>query len=209
MHDYFQVSRTHGASPRDKTCESPTRVTVKLLLFNTSKIDSTKKAIFIVPAEVLESCVCHGGGGDHIYIYIYICLCTPSFTYFQWASTIIVMLLLVIIVVSPIICYNLRCVGSIVLCSGRLCVCVCAIPSAVGSTTVADARSSSHPYVASASPLLVVVCLLVFVSGVRLLPLLLFLLLCCLLLLEQLLHVFCPGSLTESIQIKPAFSLLL
>ena len=64
------ISRTHGASPRDKTCESPTRVTVKLLLFNASKIDSIKKAIFIVPAEVLESCVCHGGGGATIYIYI-------------------------------------------------------------------------------------------------------------------------------------------
>ena len=95
--------------------------------------------------------------------------------------------------------------GSIVLCSGRLCVCVCAIPSAVGSTTVADASCSNHPYVASATPLLVVVCLLVFVFGVRLLPLLLFLLLCCLLLLEQLLHVFCPGSLTESIQNKQRF----
>ena len=52
---------------------NPTRVAVKLLFLNTSKIDSRTKAIFIVPAEVLWIGACHGGGRPYIY-YIYICV---------------------------------------------------------------------------------------------------------------------------------------
>ena len=58
--------------PNNVDTRSPTRVTVKLLFLNASKIDSRKKAIFIVLAEVLWIGACHGGGGDHIYIYMYV-----------------------------------------------------------------------------------------------------------------------------------------
>ena len=42
---------------------NPTRVVANLLFLNASKIDSRKKAIFIVPAEVLWIGACHAGGG--------------------------------------------------------------------------------------------------------------------------------------------------